>query len=323
MNARALQRQQIVLGQRSAVTSVSPPESTVGRGARRPPRRAAWPCRAGAKPCDGHVERRLAASGRAGGSRPACRRLVAAATSASAFALASASRRSRFIVMPSVGRRKRSSFASAADFATLASADQSRTPCRSAASARRGAAGSAAQRSSISLQPPQAGHDADARPRPGPCRSRRAPARRRSAAGSRSRRRAPCPTGAPTTGNGAYFSALVDLLALGDQLLDLAPERDVGGEQREAEIGADREVLALVVDHQRLDAVRPTSAIDLAEQRRACRRRARSSCWELEAGDAVADVPQRRRAVLQHRLAAARFTSASSSTPSGRAHVGR
>ena len=66
------------------------------------------------------------------------------------------------MVMPSVGRRNSSSFASAADFATLASADRlerlgdRRHRPAGALPARPSAA------SSISLQPPQAGHDADA-----------------------------------------------------------------------------------------------------------------------------------------------------------------
>ena len=52
---------------------------------------------------------------------------------------------------------------------------------------------------------------------------------------------------------GRVFQRLVGLLPGGDQLLDLAPGGDIGGEQRQAEIGADREIAALVIDHQRLE----------------------------------------------------------------------
>jgi hypothetical protein len=48
------------------------------------------------------------------------------------------------------------------------------------------------------------------------------------------------------------FQRLVDLLAARDELLDLAPGGDVGGEYREPEVGADREIRALVVNHERL-----------------------------------------------------------------------
>ncbi len=112
------------------------------------------------------------------------------------------------------------------------------------------------------------------------------------------------PDGAPTIGNGAYFSALYACWPPGDELLDLAPGGDVGREQREAEIGADREMLALVVDHERLDLL-PHERDRLPEQLHHLVVERVALAGELEAGDAVADVPQRGRAVLQQRLAAA------------------
>ena len=96
----------------------------------------------------------------------------------------------------------------------------------------------------------------DADIRPDPYRFRHAPgSHRRIEAGSRTRRRARGRPAPPTTGKGAYLSALNGLLAAGDQLLDLAPRRDVDREQREAEIGAGREIVALVVDDERLEAL--------------------------------------------------------------------
>ena len=94
---------------------------------------------------------------------------------------------------------------------------------------------------------------------------------------------------------------LEDLLAAGDELLDLTPGCDVGGEDGEPEVGADREIPALVVDDERPvffvdegDGF-PEKRDDLIVERVALAR-------ELEAQHAVADIPDRGRAVLQHRL---------------------
>jgi hypothetical protein len=102
-------------------------------------------------------------------------------------------------------------------------------------------------------------------------------------------------------GKGRVLHRLQRVLADRDRLLDLLPGGDVRREEREAEVGADREVRALVVDHERLhlrlhelDRL-VQEAHDLVVERVRLR-------GELEAGDAVAEVPQRGRAVLQQRL---------------------
>ena len=157
-------------------------------------------------------------------------------------ALASASRRSRFMVMPSPGRRNSQvARPRAADFATVAVrdrlehlGDRRHRPLRQLR--RRLASGR-----SISLAAAPAGDRGRRRPRRGRYSSRHGPGWRRSGAGSRSRRPAPCRRARRPRGRGR-ISAGCRSAAQRDELLDLAPGGDVGGEQGEAEIGADREV---------------------------------------------------------------------------------
>ena len=99
---------------------------------------------------------------------------------------------------------------------------------------------------------------------------------------------------------------LVDLLAPLDDLLDLGPHRDVHGEQDQPEVGADREVVGLVVDDQRLPG--PPAVADQVDRAREQRHDVGVErvhlAGELQAQHAVADVPQRRRTVLRDRLGA-------------------
>ena len=103
-------------------------------------------------------------------------------------------------------------------------------------------------------------------------------------------------------GKRRVFQRLVGGLAGEDQLLDLTPGGDVGGKQSQAEIGADGEMRPLVVDDERLVAGldqfhRPAQQVhDLLIERIAL-------AGEFEAEHTIADVPHRRRGVLQQRLA--------------------
>ena len=100
----------------------------------------------------------------------------------------------------------------------------------------------------------------------------------------------------------AVLELAVDLLALGDQVLDHRPDRDVGREQREPDVGADREVAALVVDHERLEVLGDDADRLVDQVERVAVERVHLAV-ELEAGDAVADVPEAGGAVLRHRPA--------------------
>jgi len=97
------------------------------------------------------------------------------------------------------------------------------------------------------------------------------------------------------------FHRLHHRLALADQVVDHRPQPDIGGEQREADIGADRKVLRLVMDDQRLHLLADVIQ-GLLQQPERILVECVHLAVELEAGDAVADVPQRRRGVLEDRL---------------------
>ena len=56
---------------------------------------------------------------------------------------------------------------------------------------------------------------------------------------------------------GRIFQRPVGLLALRRRDFDLGPGGDICGEKRQTQIGADREIVALVVDDQRLEILAP------------------------------------------------------------------
>ncbi len=97
------------------------------------------------------------------------------------------------------------------------------------------------------------------------------------------------------------FQRLVDLLAAGDEFLDLAPRGDVRGEYREPQVGADREIGAFVVNHERFVFLLHERD-RLAQQAHGLVIERIALAREFEAKHAVADVPDRRRGVLEHGL---------------------
>ena len=103
---------------------------------------------------------------------------------------------------------------------------------------------------------------------------------------------------------GGVFDRLVGVLAGRHQLFDFRPGGDIGGEQHQSEIGAGREIAAFVVDHHGLELF-CHGLQAFAQQGDGVGIQRIHLAGELETGDAVADVPQGRRAVLQDRLAAA------------------
>ena len=107
---------------------------------------------------------------------------------------------------------------------------------------------------------------------------RHGPGWRRNATGFRSRRPSAMPDGRADHRERRVFQRLVGVLAQADQLLDLVPGRDIGREQREAEIGAGGEI-----GRPRYRSPAPcilacTSWMVLLSSVR-CRHRASSSCW--------------------------------------------
>jgi CBS domain-containing protein len=94
------------------------------------------------------------------------------------------------------------------------------------------------------------------------------------------------------------FERLVGLLTARDELFDLAPCRDVQREQGKAEIGAGGEIAALIIDDERLELVvhhrdRLTDQLHHIAVERI------HLAGELKAGNAVADIPERRRTILR------------------------
>ena len=206
-----------------------------------------------------HVQRRLARRGRAA-RRSAAPAACSRRPSPSALALASASRRSRFMVMPSLGAQEHQLLGLGRRLRHRGDADGLEHLARSRGIGPWGslAVGLPAVQHLLAAAP--AGDQRRRRPRPGPYRSRRGPARRRSAAGSRSRRRAPCRRARPPPGT-ARISARGRSPARPTTSSSISlHSRDVGGEQRQPEIGADREVGALVVDDERLEVASVTTA---------------------------------------------------------------
>ena len=94
----------------------------------------------------------------------------------------------------------------------------------------------------------------------------------------------------------------VRALARAHRQVERIPRGDVRGQQHGAEVRADREVLALVVHHQRAE-VRRDAPDRLDDQRHGVRVEGVDVAGELQARHAVAGVPERRGGVADDRLA--------------------
>ena len=86
-----------------------------------------------------------------------------------------------------------------------------------------------------------------------------------------------------------------------DQLLDFAPGADIGGKKGKAEIGTNREILALVIDDKGLVLLlhQPDG---LAQQLQYLFIERVALAGEFQTDDAIADIPQLSRAIGQDRL---------------------
>ena len=112
------------------------------------------------------------------------------------------------------------------------------------------------------------------------------------------------PAGAPTDREGRVFEPAIDLLPLDDQILDEAPQADIEREQRQPQIGAEREVGRVVVDYQ--GTVPRRHQLDRRRQQvQAVGIERVLLGGELEAQGAVAEVPQGGRAVGEEGAGAA------------------
>ena len=119
---------------------------------------------------------------------------------------------------------------------------------------------------------------------------------------------------------GGVLEGLVRVLPLDQHVLDHRPGGEVGGEQHQPQVGAGREVAALVVDHQGLVAV-GDDADGLADHRQGAQVERVHLGVELQAHHAVADVPQAGRGVPRHGLAA-QFHVGQQKHAGGAPHVG-
>src|SRR5262249_10266679 len=100
------------------------------------------------------------------------------------------------------------------------------------------------------------------------------------------------------------FEPLEYRLALLDELFDPGPVGDIGGEEGEPEIDAEGEVLAVAADDEPLEAL-ADDGDRLTNHRQSPGVEGIRLGMELEAGDAVAKVPQAGGAVAGDRLAEA------------------
>ena len=160
---------------------------------------------------------------------------------ASARALASASSRSRFMVMPSVGRSSSRSRASAADFATCA-VEIISNALATGGIGPRGAFGrlrpAAQHRRAAAPAGDQADADLDQADVGLGVRLHRVAVEQHLAAAAERHAGGRADHREGRVAHGAH-----GLLPALDHALDLAPGADVGGEQREADVGADGEVV--------------------------------------------------------------------------------
>ena len=100
---------------------------------------------------------------------------------------------------------------------------------------------------------------------------------------------------------GGVFHRLHRLLAVFQHALDHRPDADIGGEQGQAEIGADGEVGALVVEHKRPEVLFHKLQRFLKQRNDIGIQRIHPG-MDLEAGDPVADIPQAGGAVARDRF---------------------
>ena len=143
------------------------------------------------------------------------------------------------------------------------------------------------------------GNQADARLRPGRCRSPPPPARARRAGRSRSRRPATSPAGATTTGTSACCSAMVAPWNAADHQVHFVPVALLRLEQQQHQVGAGGEVRRVVADDQRREVLRGFLHAGVQHLDRVAADRVHLRV-ELDLQHAVAHVDQARAGVLPY-----------------------